>query len=94
MIVFSKYIEGGGIEEDEESRDLVFLENWSPKDSVEEGYPMVATGDATIVEKMLHYDVAYLLFQSGTSDNGDPGETEVARLSLDSFQEMWKRITQ
>lgn len=91
MIVFSKYIEGGGIEEDEDSRDLVFLENWSPKDSVEEGYPMVATGDATVVEKMLHNDVAYLLFQSGTSANGDPGETEVARLSLDSFQEMWKK---
>ena len=91
MIVFSKYIEGGGIEEDEDSRDIVFLENWSPKDSVEEGFPMVATGDAAIVEKMLHNDVAYLLFQSGTSANGDPGETEVARLSLDSFQEMWKK---
>jgi hypothetical protein len=91
MIVFSKYIEGGGIEEDEDSRDLVFLENWSPKDSVEEGYPMVATGDAAIVEKMLQNDVAYLLFQSGTSANGEPGETEVARLSLDSFQEMWKK---
>ena len=90
MIVFSKYIEGGGIEEDEDSRDLVILENWSTKDSVEEGYPMVATGDAAIVEKMLHNDVAYLLFQSGTSANGDPGEMEVARLSLDSFQEMWK----
>ena len=94
MIVFSKYIEGGGIEEDEDSRDLVFLDNWSPKDSVEDGYPMVATGDAAVVEKMLQNDVAYLLFQSGTSANGDPGETEIARLSLDSFQEMWKRITQ
>ncbi len=91
MIVFTKYIEGRGIEEDEDSRDFVILENWSPKDSVEEGYPIVAEGDAAIVEKMLQNDVAYLLFQSGTSDNGDPGETEIARLSLDSFQEMWKK---
>lgn len=94
MMVFSKYIEGGGIEEDEDSRDLVILENWSPKDSVEEGYPMVATGDASIVEKMLQNDVMYLLFQSAKSVNGDPGETEIARMSLDSFQELWKRITQ
>lgn len=93
MMVFSKYIEGGGIEEDEDSRDLVILENWSPKDSIEEGYPIVATGDATVVEKMLQNDVAYLLFQSGISANGDPGETEIARLSLASFQEMWKKIT-
>lgn len=90
MIVFSKYIEDGGIEEDEESRDLVFLENWSPKDSVQESYPMVATADAAVVEKMLQHDLAYLLFQSGTSANGDPGETEIARISLESFKKMWK----
>ena len=90
MIVFSKYIEDGGVEEDEDSRDIVRLNNWSPKESGEDGFPMYAMGDASVVEKMLQNDVAYLLFQSGTSANGDPGETEVARLSLDSFQEMWK----
>ena len=80
------------VEEDEDSRDLVRLENWSPKDSIEDGYPMYAVGDASIVEKMLHNDVAYLMFQSGVSANGDPGETEIARLSLNSFQEKWKEI--
>ena len=80
------------MEEDEDSRDLVRLENWSPKDSIEDGYPMYAVGDASIVEKMLHNDVAYLMFQSGVSANGDPGETEIARLSLNSFQEKWKEI--
>ena len=91
MIVFSKYIDGGGVEEDEDSRDVVRLDNWSPKESGEDGFPMYAIGDASVVEKMLQNDVAYLLFVSGTSPNGAPGETEIARLSLDSFQEMWKK---
>ena len=90
MIVFSKYIEGGGGEEDQNSRDIVRLDNWSPKESGEDGFPMYALGDASVVEKMLQNDVAYLLFESGTSPNSAPGETEVARLSLDSFQKKWK----
>ena len=90
MIVFSKYIEGSGVEEDEDSRDIIRLENWSPKESGEDGFPMYAMGDASVVEKMLQNDVAYLLFESGTSPNGAPGETEIARLSLESFQKKWK----
>lgn len=90
MIVFSKYIEGIGFEEDEDSRDIVRLENWSLKESGEDGFPMYAIGDASVVEKMMQNDVAYLLFVSGTSPNGAPGETEIARLSLDSFQKKWK----
>ena len=93
MIVFSKYIEDGGVEEDEDSRDIVRLDNWSPKESGEDGFPMYAIGDASVVEKMLQNDVAYLLFVSGSSPNGAPGETEIARLSLDSFQKKWKGIT-
>jgi len=90
MIVFSKYKGDGGVEEDEDSRDIVRLENWSPKEAGEDGFPMYALGDESVVEKMLQNDVAYLLFVSGTSPNGAPGETEIARLSLDSFQEKWK----
>lgn len=88
MIVFSKY----GAEENEDSRDIVRLEDWSPKDSIEDRFPMYAIGDASVVEKMLNNDVAYLIFESGTSPSGAPGETEIARLSLDSFQEKWKEI--
>ena len=90
MIVFSKYVADGGVEEDEDSRDIVRLENWSPKESDEDGFPMYACGDASVVDKMLNNDVAYLIFESGTSPNGAPGETEIARLSLNSFQEMWR----
>ena len=92
MIVFSKYVVDGGVEEDDDSRDIVRLENWSPKESDEDGFPMYALGDASVVDKMLNNDVAYLLFESGTSPNGAPGETEIARLSLDSFQKKWKEI--
>ena len=92
ILIFSKYEGNGSTEEDEDSRDLVRLEDWSPKDSVEDGYPMYAIGDASIVEKMLHNDVAYLMFLSGTSANGDPGGTEIARLSLNSFQEQWNKV--
>ena len=92
MIVFSKYVAGDSAEENEDSRDIVRLEDWSPKDSIENGFPMYAIGDASVVEKMLKNDVAYLLFESGTSPYGAPGETEIARLSLNSFQEKWKEI--
>ena len=93
-IVFTKYKEDGGVEEDEKSRDLIRLDNWSPKDSVEEGYPMYAIGDASVVKKMLNNDVAYLMFVSGESANGYPGETEIARIGLGPFQELWKKVIQ
>ena len=92
MIVFSKYIDNGGVEEDDDSRDVVRLENWKPKESGEDGLPMYALGDASVVEKMLQNDVAYLLFVSGTSPNGAPGETEIARLSLESFKKKWRVV--
>ena len=92
IIVFTKYVGNGSTEEDPNSRDLVRLEDWSPKDSVEDGYPMYAIGDASVVDKMLKNDVAYLMFRSDKSANGDPGETEIARLSLASFQENCKEI--
>ncbi len=92
IIIFTKYYGNGSIEEDYESRDIVPLDNWSPKDSIEEGYPMYAIGDASIVDKMLNNDVAYLMFRSSESANGDPGETEIARLSLDSFQKEWEQV--
>ena len=93
-IVFTKYKEDGGVEEDEKSRDLIRLDNWSPKDSVEEGYPMYAIGDASVVELLLNNDVAYLMFVSGESANGYPGETEIARIGLGPFQELWKKVIQ
>ena len=92
IMVFSKYKGNGSIEEDRESQEVVRLENWSPKDSIEEGYPMCAIADASVVEKMLHYDVVYLEFLSGTSANGDPGELEIARLSLNYFQQQWNNV--
>ena len=82
------------MEEDEKSRDLIRLDNWSPKDSVEEGYPMYAIGDASVVELLLNNDVAYLMFVSGESANGYPGETEIARIGLGPFQELWKKVIQ
>jgi len=92
IIVFTKYVGNDSTEEDPDSRDLVRLEDWSPKDSVEDGYPMYAIGDESVVEKMLQNDVAYLMFRSCKSASGAPGETEIARLSLDSFKEKWNQI--
>ena len=39
-------------------------------------------------------DVAYLMFVSGESANGYPGETEIARIGLGPFQELWKKVIQ
>lgn len=92
LIIFSKYVDNDSVDEDEDSRDLVYLNSWTPKDDSEDGFPMYAFGDASVVERMLNNDVAYLMFESGTSPNGASGETEIARLSLNSFQKKWKEI--
>lgn len=55
---------------------------------------MYAIGDASVVKKMLNNDVAYLMFVSGESANGYPGETEIARIGLGPFQELWKKVIQ
>ena len=92
IIIFYKYKGNGCTEDDLDSRDLVYLKNWFPKDSIEDGYPMYAVGDASVVDKMLLNDVAYLIFQSETSTTGHPGCTETARLSLNSFKEQWNKV--
>ena len=94
ILVFSKYLSGDTIEEDPDQRVVIHPDSWAKKDELEEGYPMYAKLGAETVEKMLNYDVLYLMFQSGVSPIGDPGRTEIARLSLNSFQAIWKDVSQ
>ncbi len=87
VVVFSKFLNENSIDEDYNNQEVIPL-NWDmiykDKDSI-----MHATGNPSIVEKMMKYDVMYLQFLSGVSPDGDPSETEIARLSLAPFQEQW-----
>ena len=94
ILVFSKYIEDQGVQEDSEQRDIVRPFNWSKKNEREEGSPMYAEFGADVVEKMLSNDVLYIMFRSSTSPNGDPAETEIARMDLSQFKNKWKESSQ
>lgn len=89
VVVFSKFLNENSIDEDYNNQEIIPLANWDmiykEKDSI-----MHATGDRSIVEKMMKYDVMYLQFLSGVSPDGDSSETEIARLSLAPFQKQWE----
>lgn len=89
VLIFSKYLKDEGGEEDYDNQEILPLSNWSKKDEVQEGFPMHAKAGADVVKKMLDYDVLYLMFRSGVSPDGDPAETEIARLALEPFQDKW-----
>ena len=89
VLIFSKYLKDGSAEEDYDNQEIIPLSDWSKKDEVQEGFPMHAKAGADVVEKMLDYDVLYLMFRSSISPDGDPAETEIARLSLNPFQCKW-----
>lgn len=89
VVVFSKFLNENSIEEDYNNQEVIPLENWVMNNKDNDSI-MHATGDHSIVEKMLKYDVMYLQFLSGVSPDGDPSETEIARLSLAPFQKQWE----
>lgn len=89
VLIFSKYLKDGSAEEDYDNQEIIPLSDWSKKDEMQEGFPMHAKAGTDIVKKMLDYDVLYLMFRSSVSPDGDPAETEIARLSLVPFQEKW-----
>ena len=92
ILIFGKYLPNSA-QDDPANRETIHLDNWSKKNEVEEGYPMYAKGGKDIVDKMLHYDVMYLMFLSGESKYGDAPGLEISRLELDHFQQMWKEVT-
>lgn len=94
ILIFSKYLPGNTTEEDPDNRESLTPDNWTKKNEAEEGFPMHAELAGDVVDKMLHYDVLYLMFKSEDSPSGDHGATEIARLSLNSFQAKWKEVTE
>ena len=92
ILIFSKYLKDGSAEEDYDNQEIIPLSDWDKKDEVQEGFPLHAKAGADVVKKMLDYDVMYLMFRSSISPDGDPAETEVARLSLHPFQVKWEMV--
>ena len=92
FLVFSQYINPDSAEESPENREVVQLVDWLPKDGIANGYPMYAEGGEDIINKMLNSDVMYLMFTSEATPEGSPGETEIARVNLSSFQRKWKEL--
>ena len=94
FIIFGKYLSGETVEEDPEQRKIVIPDTWAKKDEIEDGFPMYVELGSDAVKEMLSFDVVYLMFQSGVSPAGESGQTEIARLSLNSFQAKWKEVSQ
>ena len=92
FIIFSKYLSGETVEEDPEQRNIVIPDSWAKKDAIEDGFPMYAELGSDAVKEMLFSDVLYLMFQSSASPGGDSEQTEIARLSLNSFQAKWEEV--
>lgn len=89
-IIFREHEEDNVVDDDFDMRHLVELDNWYEKDEVEEGMPMQASADETVVKKMLSNPIMYLLFQSGNAPDGTLGEVEVARVNLKPLHKLWK----
>jgi hypothetical protein len=88
-LLFRKYKDYASLEEDEDSQELIPLEEWYGKGELDAGYPMYASAGSDIVEKMLEYDLMYILFSSGSSLDGRQGTNEMARVGLMYFQDKY-----
>lgn len=88
-LLFRKYKDLETLEEDEDSQILIPLEEWYRKGELDAGYPMYASAGADVVEKMLEYDLMYILFSGGSTLDGSVGTNEMARLGLMYFQDKY-----
>ena len=88
-LLFRKYKDLETLEEDEVSQVLIPLEEWYRKGELDAGYPMYASAGADVVEKMLEYDLMYILFSGGSTLDGSVGTNEMARLGLMYFQDKY-----
>lgn len=91
-IIFREHLDNDLVDDKFDVHDIVTLQDWYKKDEVEKGFPMYATADEDVVEKMLCNSFMYLLFQSRPASEGAPGEVEIARVHLEPFQIMWQEL--
>ena len=91
-ITFREHLDNDLVDDKFDVHDIVTQQDWHKKDEVEKGFPMYATADEDVVEKMLCNSVMYLLFQSRPASEGAPGEVEIARVHLEPFQIMWQEL--
>lgn len=91
-IIFREHLDNDLVDDKFDVHDIVTLQDWYKKDEVEKGFPMYATADKDVVEKMLCNSVMYLLFQSRPASEGAPGVVEIARVHLEPFQIMWQEL--
>ena len=91
-IIFREHLDNDLVDDKFDVHDIVTLQDWYKKDEVEKGFPMYATAEKDVVEKMLCNSVMYLLFQSRPASEGAPGEVEIARVHLEPFQIMWQEL--
>lgn len=91
-IIFREHLDNDLVDDKFDVHDIVTLQDWYKKDEVEKGFPMYATADEDVVEKMLCNSVMYLLFQSRPASEGAPVEVEIARVHLEPFQIMWQEL--
>lgn len=86
VLIFRKYktdINGG---EDHEEQLTFHLKDWAKKEVNDEGFNMHAFTGPVITKYLFDYDVLYLTFKSFNTPDGEPGESEMARLELRPLQ--------
>lgn len=88
-LLFRKYKDYESFEEDADDQVFIPLEDWYAKGELDVGYPMYASAGADVVERMLGYDLMYILFSSGSSLDGSAVPNETARIGLMYFQEKY-----
>ncbi len=92
VLVFSNLLKDGSGGDDFDNQEVVRPEEWYAKNEVEEGYPMYAQYGTEVVQKMLKYDLLYLMFVSEATAAGDPEEMEISRLDLTEFNNKWWEV--
>ena len=92
VLVFSNLLKDGSGEDDFDNQEVIRPDEWYAKNEVEEGYPMYAQYGTEVVQKMLKYDLLYLMFVSEATAAGDPEEMEISRLDLTEFKNKWWEV--
>lgn len=92
MLVFSNLQKDGSGKDTFDSLDVARPYKWYTKDQMDDGFPMYAKYDTEVVQKMLKYDIVYLMFVSEATTAGDPEAMETARLDLTEFKNKWWEV--
>lgn len=92
-LIFRKYLNTTTRDEDINAQITIPLIDWYKRNELEEGKPMCAQADKSVVNLMLENDVMYLLFESNSISIEDLGQPDYSSIPLKWFQEAYHTTT-